>query len=598
MLDDFENLRSLKQFNSGLRLDDLWAFCFSGHSGPLGRPLALLSFALQHDEWPSNPSAFKAVNLGLHFIMAFLLAVFFRQIFVLHARERVAAAFFPLLLWVASPLLMSSVFYVVQRMTLLSAIFSLLAIISWIWSREEASKNWRKGLAWLGLASYCGAGVLALGSKETAVLIPGYVLILEVTLLRAAPKPKRWEWVKLLLVWVPLILVLAYVGFHFTNWVETGYSKRAFTLHERLMTEGRVIVDYLRMAVFPVPGMLGLFHDDYPVSTAWSSPHSTWLALAFLVVLVSVSSLGLKRWPALSFGIGWFLVGHLLEATVIPLELYFEHRNYLPLAGLYLGMVLQIALLTKRQTFLAKVACLLGGAWIVIFLGISFGEARLWGRPLQQAAVWAEERPSSLRANEHLANELARTGRYREAAGIFEKLAAVDVRNAGASVSWLHLACYDDSLKRPKEADMLEALGRVPYSAYTVLAIQGLISDWVDGRCVFLEAQVLDSMLATVFANPGYATTVHLLLKARGEVAFMDRRYPDAIQYFNQSYTYVPDPELLYLQASTFALMGRFQDALKYLSQLEASSLRPDLRAQVLLLKSKLLKVEANASSY
>ena len=40
-----------------------------------------------------------------------------------------------------------------------------------------------------------------------------------------------------------------------------------------------------------------------------------------------------NRFPILSFGILWYLAGHLLESTVIRLQIIFEHRNYLPSYG-------------------------------------------------------------------------------------------------------------------------------------------------------------------------------------------------------------------------------------------------------------------------
>jgi hypothetical protein len=45
-----------------------------------------------------------------------------------------------------------------------------------------------------------------------------------------------------------------------------------------------------------------------------------------------------KKYPLISFGILFFLLNHLIESTILPLELFFEHRNYLPSLFLFLPL--------------------------------------------------------------------------------------------------------------------------------------------------------------------------------------------------------------------------------------------------------------------
>ena len=62
------------QFDDAANLDGLYGisdftsalvFILTGEAGPTGRPLALASFALQHDAWP-NPRPFLVFNTLLH----------------------------------------------------------------------------------------------------------------------------------------------------------------------------------------------------------------------------------------------------------------------------------------------------------------------------------------------------------------------------------------------------------------------------------------------------------------------------------------------------------------------------------------------------
>jgi Flp pilus assembly protein TadD len=84
---------------------------------------------------------------------------------------------------------------------------------------------------------------------------------------------------------------------------------------------------------------LGLFHDDLTVSRGLLQPWTTLPSVATVVFLVWGALHWRRRWPLLCFGILWFFAGHLLESTILPLELVFEHRNYLPSFGIILGCV-------------------------------------------------------------------------------------------------------------------------------------------------------------------------------------------------------------------------------------------------------------------
>ena len=117
ILDDFYNLQGLGDIqNQGL----LYYVFGSGFAGPVGRPLSLLSFALQYQDWPLNPFAFKLFNLILHLLNGVLLFIFSlllsRQV-SLSMRQRYLFAFVVAGLWLLHPVHVNTVLYTVQRMT-------------------------------------------------------------------------------------------------------------------------------------------------------------------------------------------------------------------------------------------------------------------------------------------------------------------------------------------------------------------------------------------------------------------------------------------------------------------------------------------------
>ena len=136
---------------------------------------------------------------------------------------------------------------------------------------------------------------------------------------------------------VGLLAAMAYVYWSNPQWLWAGYDLRSFTLFERLLTEGRVLWFYLGLIVFPQLEHLGLYHDDIAISTGLFTPWTTLPALVGLAWLAFLSWWTRTRAPLVSFGIAWFLIGHAMESTVLPLEIAHEHRNYLPLLGILLA---------------------------------------------------------------------------------------------------------------------------------------------------------------------------------------------------------------------------------------------------------------------
>ena len=129
VLDDMANLATLEGYLQGqLRWQ---AVVFGNESGLLGRPLAMASFVLNAIPAGIAPMPFKLVNLLLHLGCAVLVALLTRAVLAsLHvSRERARAlSLATSLLWAVLPVHVSTVLYVVQRMALLSSLFSLLAL--------------------------------------------------------------------------------------------------------------------------------------------------------------------------------------------------------------------------------------------------------------------------------------------------------------------------------------------------------------------------------------------------------------------------------------------------------------------------------------
>ena len=142
----------------------------------------------------------------------------------------------------------------------------------------------------------------------------------------------------------------------------SGYAFRDFNLVERLLTEGRVVVWYMSLLLWPDPARLCMEHDPQ-ISTSLFSPLTTLPALLLIAALIFLVIRFRRRFPVITYGIVWFFLNLVIESTIIPLELVFEHRLYLPSIGLYLSVAALLVTLFRRaakrlpEAEFAKAAC-------------------------------------------------------------------------------------------------------------------------------------------------------------------------------------------------------------------------------------------------
>ncbi|MGE0086982.1 MAG: tetratricopeptide repeat protein [Desulfococcaceae bacterium] len=108
---------------------------------------------------------------------------------------------------------------------------------------------------------------------------------------------------------------------------------------ERLMTECRVLWHYISLFYFPASHRFSLLYD-YPLSRSLFSPPSTFFSILAWGILIFFAWFYRRKYRVFSWMIAWFLISHLIESTVLPLEIIFEHRMYLPTLGLAYGSVL------------------------------------------------------------------------------------------------------------------------------------------------------------------------------------------------------------------------------------------------------------------
>ena len=419
ILDDFVNLQQL----SDIKNYGYGTFIFSGVAGPTGRLLSLLTFALQYQDWPGNPYPFKVVNLTLHVINGVLLYLLMVDLCRKYMRdEKDKYRFFPVLVtgfWLLHPIQVNTVLYVIQRMTELSVFFTLLGILGYLHAKERFDQgNHRVGL-WGMSFSIAAGGTLAVLSKENGILLPLYILIIEMTVLYTPARNRIWRiWAWIFLV-SPLVILSLYLAYTLDNTL-MGYQSRSFTMSERLLTEPVVLVRYLQDLVIPHLDAFSLFHDDFPKSTGLFEPIKTLFCHLLIYSLIFYAFMIRKRSGILSLGILWFLGGHSLEASHVNLELYFEHRNYLPSAGVFI--LFSLAITSYWRVISRYIMVTLIGVYCLATVWITWFQVQVWNHPGRQAVEWASLHPQSPRAQDYLGGVLLLTGNNEQALKVYNRI--------------------------------------------------------------------------------------------------------------------------------------------------------------------------------
>lgn len=449
LFDDYSNLKLLTDVGRLDRIDAVIHYLLSGFAGPTGRPLSMASFLLDAAHWPNDPAAFKRTNLLFHLLNGILLVTLMWALLrtlQMDKRRAAAVAWLGATLWLLHPLWVSTTLYVVQRMTLLAATFVLSGILLYLLGRQRIAAG--KGTSGMALiaAGVLGCGLLATLSKENGALLPVLVLVLERYALRLnAPLPvasqRIWRPVWLVCVMLPSAMIAAYLCAQLPPMFRGEMGVRDFTPFDRLLTEGRVLIRYLLSLWIPRPFSGGLYEDDVELSTGPLSPSTTLFAWLTIFGLIVAAERWRRRRPFASIAIMFFLAGHLLESTWLPLELSFEHRNYLPAALMFLPLAAW--LIPDNQPKGCKVAAIV---CVVLLTALTAVRADLWGRPFLLSLSWARHHPHSIRAQASLADFWRETGNTGEAARLLDNALAKHRRDLLLQINRLAVDCQQGIL--------------------------------------------------------------------------------------------------------------------------------------------------------
>lgn len=588
VLDDGENITLNKSVAiQELNANEIAGATYANNSGPFGRPLASLSFALNayFAGGVDDPRPFKLTNVIIHAINAILiylltlklLATPWLQKRVPHSRAPLLAAVVALI-WAVHPLQLTSVLYVVQRMTALSTLFMLCGVIGYLYGRNRYDKGDGQGI-WIATGSIVLGTVAGAAAKENAVLLPLLAAVIEFTLMsrRALTVNQR----KLLFgfygltVGLPILAGALYLLWNPTFLTE-GYLGRDFTMWERLLTQGRVLWFYVFLTAVPSPLHFGLFHDDIAISTSLFHPPTTVIAIVLWIGLAVLALTRAKKYPLPAFAVLWFLACHVLESTIVGLEIAYEHRNYLASFGLLFGATITVASMFDKHTVHRAIRYL--AVCVALFtLGFStWSRAHTWSNAETLSTSEARNHPLSPRAQDFAARTALQTK--------MDLVAAINYTLAGLRLKPSEAGIHIDLqlLLATLSAELKDQMKSAPLSKERrEVALEGLSDEvkitYQSGKLQFqVASSQIDHIDPLLESSPVTVHTIFSMENLRRCVLTPPRTCrhleADALQWHltaaqNSRVTAENRAVLFHNIALLYAHIGDYQQALRYIER-------------------------------
>lgn len=396
--------------------------------GKNGRPVAMLTFAANYAVSKNFVWSYHLVNLLIHSAAGLTLYGLVRRTLLLgetkvgrdsnpvrnggtssnlkdgigipsyFASHASSLALAISLLWLVHPLQTQAVTYIVQRMESLCSLLFLLSLYALVRGfTASRSAPWY----FLTIAS-CWLGM---GCKQTMTACPIILLLLDRIFLAGSWRgvASRW-WLHvgtfLSYGWLAWLTHLAVSG---EDIASAGFGLREITGWEYLCSQGGVLLHYLRLVVWPD---VLCFDYVWPKAT---DPMAIWPQCGAILVLLLISFWLLWKHPRV--GLVAISIFFILapSSSIVPIaDLAFEHRMYLPLAGVLILLVLGIFQLTSRLQLAPQQLAMLRTGLVVIPVVLLGGRTMLRNRDYaNEMAMWqliAQQRPANARAYKNIAH--------------------------------------------------------------------------------------------------------------------------------------------------------------------------------------------------
>lgn len=479
----------------------------------VNRYVGMLTLYMNYKLGATNTTGYHIFNILVHLCNALLVYLLVTLMLRRLDGEDTASGYGPLfaaLLFAAHPLQTEAVTYISQRFTSLATMFYLCTLAAYALMRPMRPGRRKTALYIAAIAS----AILGMKTKEICLTAPLAVAAYEWMFFDDSAKGRMVRLLPLLATMAIIPLTVLYINRPAGElFGDLGELSRVDTPVGRLdyfITQLTVITMYLRLFIFPSGQNLDY---DYKLITSVSDAHvlGSFILLAALAGAAGYLYRRAPRYRMVAYGILLFFLALAVESSFIPIrDLVFEHRMYLPMAGL--AIALGCAVNNWQGGNATKLAA---GALVIALLGgATIARNQVWSTEVSLWEDTAAKSPKKPRALNSLSNALVMAGRQKEGLDVsMRSLVTQESREAVVSIAFSFLSSekYDEALKYINKA--IEADPNYGYSYQVLGQIYLAQGKFQSAKDAFTKSTSLDPYLADSFA---------LLATANGELGRFD----------------------------------------------------------------------------
>ncbi len=446
------------------------------------RPVATFTFALNYRFGGLDVTWYHVTNFIIHILNGLL--IFYLVLLTMQShklttayRERgLSVALISAAIFLLHPIQTESVSYISQRYESLASLFYLCSLIAYIKARliRQGSevrgqgcvtemKNYRlQAVRYTLYAISVISGILALGSKETAITLPLVLFLYDFYFIFEKNDIKRIIWP---VIFIALSVIAGiFIVLELNEGIHAGFLLKEFTSSEYLLTQFRVITTYIRLLFLPVNQNLDY---DFSISRSLFNP-ATFMSFLFIISLLTAAVLVFKRWRLASFFILWFFMILAPTSSIVPVvDVIFEHRVYLASAGFFIICADVLAWWIIKQKgmtlYQGAVVCVVA-ALMVMLAVMTFQRNSVWETKLSMWKDVVKKSPGKARVHNNLGFVYNELGLVNEAIKEYRTALMLD-RDYAIGHNNLGSIYYSQGLLEEAAQEFISAIRLKPYYA-------------------------------------------------------------------------------------------------------------------------------------
>ena len=425
----------------------------------ISRPISFLTFALNYYYGGTKVFGYHLVNFIIHFLSSvflFLFILYTLRLPVIKERyndDAYSIALLSVFFWATHPIQVPAITYIVQRMTSMTGMFYIMSMFFYLRARTVTGKNRQVFYFIICIIT----GISSFFCKENAAMLPASIFLYDIFLIQGVSVQNVKKSMKYIIIPFIIILMLSVYYADFTS-IFNEYKFRPFSLIERLLTEPRVVLFYISLLLYPVSSRFTLLHD-FDISTSIYTPWTTFAGISVILAIILMAILLVRKRPLISYCIIFFFLNHIIEGSVVALELVFEHRNYLPSMMFFIPFSILFIRTLNHFSYIMPIKFIL--ASLIIFLLISQAHTTFYQNSVYRddISLWTDNvrKAENLHRPRHnLAKALLKRGYFEE--GFSEMQTSLNAKAGGRifqknityynlGISYLYLKEYDKALE-------------------------------------------------------------------------------------------------------------------------------------------------------